>query len=176
MTKELMMRDADLFRELCNILEPENILCLGQLTSECVYETLTRESSKNLYGKAKNFTELLDAHKCILVTCGEKTSQIYPLFHCGGMGAANHSLDKQKRDWKKIITDDILRDTLYVVHTNYSGYTSAYFFDSKGKTHTVPNDKKVKKFYDRLPDFSQRQDSDWTFFYQGNGQRLLRQQ
>lgn len=169
MTKKLMMRDADLFRELCSILEPENILCLGKLTSECVYEALTGEPSKNLYGEAKNFTELLDAHKCIIVTCGEKTSQIYPLAHCGGMGTANRPLDKQKRDWKKVITDDIFRDALYVVHTNYSGYMSDYFLDSKGKAHNVPNDKKVKKFYDRLPDFSQRQDSDWTFFYQGMG-------
>lgn len=36
MTKELMMRDAKLFRELYNILEPENILCLGKITSEAV--------------------------------------------------------------------------------------------------------------------------------------------
>ena len=107
-----MRRDVDLFRELCSILEPENILCLGRITSECVYKALTGEPYKNLYGKAKNFTELLDARKCILVTCGEKTSQIYPLAHCGGMGTANRSLDKQKQDWKRIVTDDIFRDAL----------------------------------------------------------------
>ena len=60
MTKELMMRDADLFRELCEILEPENILCLGRITSECVYETLTDEPFKKVFGDAKNYNDFLD--------------------------------------------------------------------------------------------------------------------
>ena len=169
MTKKLMMHDAKFFRELCEILEPENILCLGKVTSEAVYEALTGEPSKNIYGNAKTYSELLDAKKCILVTCNEKTSQIYPLAHCGGMGTANRSLDKQKQDWEKVLKDDIFRDALYVVHTNQSGWTTDYFLDSNGKTHDVPDDKKVAKFYDRLPDFSQPKGSDWTFFYQGMG-------
>ena len=60
MTKKLMMRDAELFRELCEILEPENILCLGKITSEAVYEALTGESSQKLYGNAKNYNDFLD--------------------------------------------------------------------------------------------------------------------
>ena len=43
MTKTLMMKDSGFFKELCDILEPENILCLGQLTFKCVYETLIGE-------------------------------------------------------------------------------------------------------------------------------------
>lgn len=133
---------------------------------------MTGKPTKNLYGKAKNFLhELLDAPPCILVTCGGKTSQIYPLAHCGRRGTAktNRPLDKQKQDWKRIKDDDIFLDALYVVHTNQSGYTSDYFFDLKGKVHAVPDDKKTAKFYDRLPNFSQPKGSDWTFFYQGMG-------
>lgn len=116
MTKKLMMRDADLFRELCEILEPENILCLGRITSECVYETLTDKPFKNIFGAAKNYNDFLDNHQQFVITYGNgKTSKFYPLAHCGFLGTKNRNRDydlpeikadilfKQRQNWQKII-------------------------------------------------------------------------
>lgn len=116
MTKKLMMHDADLFRELCEILEPENILCLGRITSECVYKTLTEEPFKKVFGDSKNYNDFLDNHQQVVITYGNgKTSKFYPLAHCGYMGTMNRNrgynlpeikadiLFKQREDWQKII-------------------------------------------------------------------------
>lgn len=118
MTKELMMRDADLFRELCEILEPENILCLGRITSECVYETLTGEPFKKVFGDSKNYNDFLDNHPQIVIYYGAQgqfMSNFYPLAHCGFLGTQNRNRDydlpeikadilfKQRQDWQKII-------------------------------------------------------------------------
>ncbi|MBR4152388.1 MAG: hypothetical protein IKT98_05460 [Selenomonadaceae bacterium] len=157
MTKELMMRNANLFRELCEILEPENILCLGKLVFECVYESLSGHKFNKIYRGYKGYNDFLDNHPQFVVPYGNgKVSNFYPLAHCGSRGTAktNRPLDKQKQEWKRIKDDDIFRDALYVVHINQSGYTSDYLFDSKGKMHDVPDDEKVTKFYDRLPDLS----------------------
>lgn len=54
MIEKLMMRDADFFRELCEILEPENILCLGRITSECVCEALAGDAFKRIFSEAKS--------------------------------------------------------------------------------------------------------------------------
>ena len=114
MTKELMMHDADIFRELCEILEPENILCLGLLTSECAYETLTGESFKKIFGGAKSYNDFLDNHPQIVVHYGDGgTSNFYPLAHCGFYGTNRNrgydlpqvkadSLFKQRQDWQRI--------------------------------------------------------------------------
>ena len=103
MTKELMMRDADLFCNLCEILEPENILCLGRLTSECVYESLTGEPFGEIYGDAKSYNDFLDNHPQIVVHYGDGgTSNFYPLAHCGFYGTRNRSHDKQRQDWQRI--------------------------------------------------------------------------
>ena len=116
MTKKLMMRDAKLFRALCEILEPENILCLGRITSECVYEALTGESSQKVFiGNAKNYNNFLDNHPQMVLQYGEKgeiTSNFYPLAHCGGMGTANRPLDKQYNDWAKISDNTPLDDPI----------------------------------------------------------------
>ncbi|MBR3748114.1 MAG: SseB family protein, partial [Selenomonadaceae bacterium] len=111
MTKKLMMRDAELFRELCEILEPENILCLGKITSECVYETLTGEKFAKASGDG-TYNDFLDNRPQIVLQYGansELTSNFYPLAHCGGMGTAMRPLDKQREDWLKI-ADEIPLD------------------------------------------------------------------
>ncbi len=36
MTKEIMLKDKDLFDELVKVLKPKVIICLGQLVYECV--------------------------------------------------------------------------------------------------------------------------------------------
>ncbi|MBR0061036.1 MAG: hypothetical protein IJP68_06100, partial [Selenomonadaceae bacterium] len=106
MTNKLMMNDADIFRELCEILEPENILCLGQITSECVYEALTGEkSARKMYCGTKNYGDLLDLHFRFTLYYGENkkfASKFYPLAHCGGMGTANRPLHVQIKDWERI--------------------------------------------------------------------------
>ena len=112
MTKKLMMHDAELFKELCEILEPENILCLGKLTSECAYEALTGEGAwKKIYSGDKNYNDFLEDHADLTVDCGNSVARFFPLAHCGGMGTANRNrnlpkendpLYYQKDDWKKI--------------------------------------------------------------------------
>lgn len=46
MTDELLTHDSEKFKELVDILEPKNILCLGKYTSECAYKALTGENLK----------------------------------------------------------------------------------------------------------------------------------
>lgn len=108
----LMMHDAKLFKKLCEILEPENILCLGQLTSECAYEALNGEGTwKKNYSGFKSYSDFIENHAELSVNCGKTAARFYPLAHCGGMGTANRnrnlpkqndSLYYQKQDWKKI--------------------------------------------------------------------------
>lgn len=105
LTKDLMMRDAPLFLELCEILEPENILCLGKLTSECVYETLSGRPFEEIYRGAKSYNDFLDNHPPIKISYGSVNKNIvkfYPLETCDDAGTAIRSLDAQKRDWEKI--------------------------------------------------------------------------
>lgn len=46
MTVKQMMLDATFFLRLCSILQPENILCLGKNTFECVYRAIQGEDIK----------------------------------------------------------------------------------------------------------------------------------
>ena len=106
MTKELMMKDAKEFKRLCEILEPENILCLGKITAECVYKTLKNIELEDTYGNAKNYNEFLDNQPQMVINYGTKDniilSNVYPLAHCGYMGTVNRPLEIQKQDWKNI--------------------------------------------------------------------------
>lgn len=117
MTKTLMMKDSGFFKELCDILEPENILCLGQLTFKCVYETLTGEKISSLKGFKDGYNTFIKQHEPIRAACGRVTANIYPLAHCGRMGTMNRNrtlkddprvekdaLFLQKGDWKEIKT------------------------------------------------------------------------
>ena len=99
MTKDWMLRDADLFKELCEILEPENILCMGKRTFECVSEALTGESCI-----VKNFNAFLESHDEIIFRVNGNPVKIYPLSHCGEFGIINRNensspLAPQFRDW-----------------------------------------------------------------------------
>ena len=97
MTKEIMFNDADKFKKLCEILEPENILCLGRETFECVCKTFNINCNIG-----NDYNKYLDNHEDVITHCGNTAINIYPLAHCGGLGTANRSLDLQKQDWKKI--------------------------------------------------------------------------
>ena len=98
MTKTMMMNDSAEFETLCEILEPENILCLGRLTFECVYESLKGEKI-NIFGGYGNFIE---ENVFFTANCGKVKTKIFPLVHCGGMGTAYRNLDKQKLDWQTL--------------------------------------------------------------------------
>ena len=111
MTKKIMMESADIFKRLCDILEPENILCLGRLTFECVYSTLTNQN----YPKIKNYNEFIQDHEDIIAQCGKVKTRIYPLTHCGKFGTNNRNknlpkqsdqLYYQKQDWARIAKDN----------------------------------------------------------------------
>ena len=101
--KKLMMQDADLFRDLVKILEPEKILCLGQDTFMCVYYALKNDEATNFDSRVVGkYNEFLDNHSQINIRYGGNDIRIYPLAHCGSRGKQNRPLNIQKQDWKKI--------------------------------------------------------------------------
>ena len=106
-TKGMMMADAYFFRRLCDILEPKNILCLGQRTFECVYETLTGKSASALKFFNDKYGEFIEKHEKITARCGNVDTTIYPLADCGNTVINIHrNLDLQKADWQKIAADN----------------------------------------------------------------------
>ena len=68
-TKPIMMKDAELFKRLCDILEPEKILCLGRKTFKCVYLALTGKKF-NINGSYEKF---VNDHKDIVVQCADSS-------------------------------------------------------------------------------------------------------
>lgn len=108
MYKDLMMVDKEYFRRLYDILEPENTLCLGRLTFECVYETITDKSATDLDGFQGNYNNFIE-HKGIVTLSDDK--RIYALAHCGAFGTMNRNkgmaknldpLSRQREDWERI--------------------------------------------------------------------------
>ena len=113
MTKELMMSDAPLFKKLCEILEPENIICMGRKTFECVYETLEGKENEELL-KFKYWNTFLENHINISIRLKGNPVPIIPVAHCGEHGIENRNfgtddpLYNQFRDWadiKKLIKE-----------------------------------------------------------------------
>lgn len=121
MSKDLMSKDGIHFRDLCEILEPKRIICLGKLTFECAYESLNTGLAKNIInynGSYNDFLEGQDGFPAKLI--GDET-RIYPVSHCGSIGTLNRNkiyidgrwiinpelpqndpLFFQKKDWGKI--------------------------------------------------------------------------
>lgn len=119
MGKTLMMNDADYFRRLCRILEPEKILCLGRLTFECAYEALTGQKPSAIPGYRGSYNQFIDKHLAITVPMGDGAAKMYALAHCGAIGTMNRNrdpkeireatgyvkpegLDRQIRDWEAV--------------------------------------------------------------------------
>ena len=124
MTLNQMMKDAEYFLRLCSILQPENILCLGKNTFEGVYRALSIDKKVKLPdGFANDYNRFLDRHDLITLRYsysgydfGSCESSIFPLAHCGAMGAMNRNkgygnnsltnhedkLKRQFEDWAKI--------------------------------------------------------------------------
>lgn len=126
MSKALMMKDSDYFKRLCDILEPKNILCLGRLTYECVYESLTGEQSRKL--GIGNYNDYIASGKFEdLEKYTDFECRIFPLAHCGYMGTMNRNkivipktnklitdpetkndvLKKQINDWKYVAQNSL---------------------------------------------------------------------
>lgn len=107
--KELMEKDKDFFKKLCEILEPEKILCLGRLTFECAYEALTDAKATTLTHFKDSYNKFIENHEEIIVPCGDVEAKIYPLAHCGFYGTRNRnkgkgvSLNVQIKDWERIV-------------------------------------------------------------------------
>ena len=115
MPKEAMEHDAKYFRRLCEILEPENILCLGKMTFVSVYESLMNEKESKPKNFNKGYNYFIEHHDKIIAKCGNVESKIYPLAHCGILGTMNRnknsdkeklSLDRQIEDWRRIAKDN----------------------------------------------------------------------
>ena len=103
-----MMVDREYFRRLYDILEPENTICLGRLTFECVYETVTDKPATDLDGFQGNYNNFMENKGIITLSGGRR---IYALAHCGSFGTMNRNkgMDKkldplfwQKKDWERI--------------------------------------------------------------------------
>ena len=107
MTIEMMMSDAPLFKELCEILEPENIICMGRKTFECVYEALTDKINQEILSYS-NFNEFLENHEAIKVRIKGNSVPLIPVAHCGSWGIINRNwknddpLNNQYRDWIEV--------------------------------------------------------------------------
>ena len=113
MTKELMMSDAPFFKELCEILEPENIICMGKMTFECAYKTLTDKDNEEIQNYT-SFNEFLENHNPITIRFKGNPIPIIPVAHSGNFGIINRNweidnpLYNHLRDWgeiKKLIKD-----------------------------------------------------------------------
>lgn len=94
MTKDFMMHDAKNFRRLCEILEPKNILCLGKLTFECVYESLKGDGErkpKGFRGSYNKFIETYGVNPITVHISNSHTTRIFPLAHPGAMGMLNRA-------------------------------------------------------------------------------------
>ena len=94
MDNELMMKDAKNFRRLCEILEPKNILCLGKLTFECVYESLKVDGDckpKGFSGSYNKFIETYGVNPITVHISNSHTTRIFPLAHPGAMGMLNRA-------------------------------------------------------------------------------------
>jgi len=105
-TREMMMQDAEFFKKLCDILEPENIIAMGRKTFECVYKSLTGEDNAELL-HYKFWNDFLENHKPIKIRLKGNPVPIIPVAHCGTHGIENRNWNKnelanQYRDWQEV--------------------------------------------------------------------------
>ena len=95
MTQDLMMSDEEYIRELVDIIEPENIICLGFNTSIATIRILCTKDFQ-----CKNFSALMERKEPYVY----KKSKIFPVAHPGYWGMKNRGgEDIVKSDWKRIL-------------------------------------------------------------------------
>lgn len=113
MTKKVMMRDSEFFKELVEILKPKIIICLGKDTYECVVKTM---KGKEINNSSTDYWNMLNKYdnKEIL----KDGTIIYGMGHCGSFGvninrkkfdqnvfpelASYSGKDLMKRDWQAV--------------------------------------------------------------------------
>ena len=95
--KDVLIAEEDVnsFRELCRILQPENILCLSQVTFQCVCKALIEKWEI----RYKGYMKYIETHPKINANADYGGGRIFPLAHCGVYGTLNRSLELQKADW-----------------------------------------------------------------------------
>lgn len=124
MTGNQMMsnNNSEYFLRLCELLRPENIICLGRDTFESVCKSL----GANVPQIKDGYNTYLDQKMSDKVPYEEAnyddiekketiTSRIYGMSHCGNLGIYNRKPEKmtheermelQISDWKRILTDN----------------------------------------------------------------------
>lgn len=105
--------DGGYFRQLCNLLEPEHILCLGEDVFTCVCEALHVDRDAKVAGNYNDYLDSKldkDSEPYELARYDGITSKVYGLAHCGQLGMMNRKSEKygekgfelQKKDWERI--------------------------------------------------------------------------
>lgn len=100
MTKQLMKADEKYFVEFVEILRPKHILCLGKLTFECVYDSLSGMKAADLDYFRDDYNAFLEEQNGFEVARGDLSVKIFPLAHCGAVGTMNRN---KIRDHKGIL-------------------------------------------------------------------------
>lgn len=110
MTITQLMTDRDLFIDLCDILQPKKIICLGKITYKAVIKTLGKLNIDSM-----EYSELLDnGQNKETIDRSSYITNVYGMAHCGYFGTRNRGdipgsktreavLIKQIDDWKRII-------------------------------------------------------------------------
>ena len=97
---------SNYFKKLVEIIEPEVIVCLGNVTYWGVLKALGYNKQK----KSDSYNKIIDQGP-IEHSFNEKKLVIFPMAHCGNQGTSNRNRGKskqkdrlhyQKEDWKKI--------------------------------------------------------------------------
>ncbi|MDD3417275.1 MAG: hypothetical protein PHY47_25340 [Lachnospiraceae bacterium] len=105
MNNPRMKEDTKYFNTLCNILKPDNILCLGQTTFDCVHKALSDEKLP-YNGKYMDYLDSMrnQNNPYEVAKIEDKSIRIYALAHCGDFGIRNRAggLKTHEDDWKRI--------------------------------------------------------------------------
>ena len=93
MTRRVLENDSQEMKELVDILQPENIICLGLDTSVVVIRTLidakfSRNNFSGLIGDGSPY-QYGDTY-------------IYPVAHPGYWGTMNRGVNNVEKDWMRI--------------------------------------------------------------------------
>lgn len=103
MTTSIMEKDSDYFKELCNILQPKVIICLGRKTFELSVKALEVETTLKDADRYNDYLEKQRNKDGIPVDLEGTKSKIYASAHCGFFGVKNRGgIDKVKADWMDI--------------------------------------------------------------------------
>lgn len=81
----------EFLRPLIDIVDPRIIIAMGKEAYECVSDAFG-------IPRIKSMRQALDEAPFQI----PRSRLLFPVFHCGGLGLANRSIDKHLNDWRKI--------------------------------------------------------------------------